>query len=105
MKYVIANCTEEGTSVFMYETEYPKELFKFVKTFNKNSENEIFESEIEVWEYPSDIPFETMMKIASNNLHGTISFYDLWQNELLGKQILSGHIDNTNKINVLLEDE
>ena len=103
MKYVIANCNEDETNVFEYETEYPKELFKFIKAMNNSVV--IGEQEVEVWEYPKEIPFETMMRISSNNLYNTISFYDLWQNELLGEQILGMHIDNTNKINVLSEDK
>ena len=103
MKYVIANCNEDETNVFEYETEHSKELFKFVKAIN--SSVVIGDHEIEVWEYPKEIPFETMMRMSSNNLHGTISFYDLWQNELLGKQLLSKYVDITNKINVLSDGE
>lgn len=102
MKYVIANCSESETTVFVYETENQEELFKFINAINGNDRDDEFE--IEVWEYPKDIPFETMMNISTRNLYKTISFYDLWQNELLGRQILGKYTDLTDKINVLSED-
>ena len=105
MKYVIVICNEEysidSTKIFVYETESQKELFKFIRAFNIEADHEL---EIEVWEYPKSIDTEIIIRLLSNN-NGGATLYNLWQNELLGEQILGRHVDTTDKINVLSEDK
>ena len=104
MKYVIVICNEEysieSTNLFVYETENQNELFKFIRAFNIELDYDI---EIEVWEYPESIDTEVIMRLLSNN-NGGATLYNLWNNELLGRQLLGKNIDVTNKINVLSEE-